>query len=257
MTIEALQTGELVVEGRIADSSNATLRCRIEGTDLRCVYKPVRGERPLWDFPEGTLAAREVAAHELSRLVGWELVPITVLRHDAPYGVGSVQLWIDEDTGASPVRIQALHEPADGYLTVLEGQSEDGGQVRLVHEDSADLQRVALLDAIMNNADRKGGHVLRDRSQRLWAIDHGVCFAVDEKLRTVLWGWATREIGEADLRDLASLDGLLCADSGAVLRELLNAEEFDALLMRLERLRAEGAFPLPVDGWPPLPWPVL
>ena len=188
---ELLAHGGLTVEGRLTDASNATLRCEIavEGEEaLTCVYKPVAGERPLWDFPEWTLTRRELAAHALSEAAGWHLVPPTVWREDGPGGPGMCQLWIDEDARSAKVAVVRTGRVRPGWLHVLDAEDGSGRPVSLVHADEPDLQRMALFDAIANNADRKGGHVLTDEMGRTWAIDHGVTFSVDEKLRTVLWG---------------------------------------------------------------------
>jgi hypothetical protein len=225
-----LRTGELRVEGRLVEASNATLFCVLtgDGAEARCVYKPVRGERPLWDFPDGTLAARELAAYELSEQLGDGLVPPTVLR-DGPFGTGMAQLWIDVD------------ETAD--------------VVELVRGGDARLRRIALFDAVINNADRKGGHLLPAPSGRVYAIDHGVTFHGDDKLRTVLWQWRGKPFDAAELALLDGLRAALGGPFGARLDDLLTRAEITALAARLDRLRDRGCFPHPSDDWPPIPWP--
>jgi len=225
-----LRTGEITVEGRLVEASNATLFCAIsgDGVEARCVYKPVRGERPLWDFPDGTLAARELAAYELSEQLGGGLVPPTVLR-DGPFGIGMAQLWIDVD--------------------------ETVDLVALVRGGDRRLRRIALFDAIINNADRKGGHLLPAPSGRVYAIDHGVTFHGDDKLRTVLWNWRGERF---DAAERALLDGLAIAVAGPFgerLTDLLTLGEITALSARIDRLREHGRFPTPSDDWPAIPWP--
>ena len=255
--VRALGGGDLTVEGRLAGASNAAVRCFVEvapGIEVRCVYKPVRGERPLWDFPDGTLCGREVAAFEMCTALGWSIVPPTVWREDGPAGPGMCQAWIDIEPGRSVVDVLDPAEIADGWLRVFEGFDGSGQPVVLVHQDSAPVQRVALLDAVINNADRKGGHLLCDASGRLWGIDHGVAFSDEDKLRTVLWGWAGQPIPD-DL--LGALDA--AEQHPAFERALtwLLEEEVRALRARIHRLKEEGRFPIPAGDWPAIPWPVF
>lgn len=253
--------GDLEVVGRIPRSSNMAALCRLVGTGRHVIYKPVRGERPLWDFPEGTLAGREVAAHVVSRLGGWDLVPPTILR-DGPLGPGSVQLWIGDpyDPVADDTVVDLVptgHVPA-GWLEVFDGETETGQDVTVVHVDRPDVRSLAVLDAVMNNSDRKGSHCLRDETGRLWAIDHGVCFHSEPKLRTVLWGWAGQPLPDADLDRLRRLDE--CLDEAAVtaaLEVLLPAEDIAALAGRTRALLRTGRHPRPSGGWPSVPWPPL
>jgi hypothetical protein len=222
----------MTVHGRIAGSSNATLlvTCELGGCELLAVYKPVRGERPLWDFPDG-LHQREVAAYELSRALGWDLVPETVTRHDGPYGPGSVQRFVTED-GES--HYFTLREDPAWWPTLL---------------------GIAAFDVVANNADRKSGHVLLAEG-RLWAIDHGLCFHKEPKLRTVIWDFA----GEDLPPDLAGdLGRLVEGGLPPALAELLTDGEGEALLRRAATLVAAGALPRPDDRgrWPPYPWPLV
>ena len=231
--LELLCRGELTVEGRLVDASNATLYCAVQadGVAAACVYKPIAGERPLWDFPDGTLAEREVAAYAVSAASGWGIVPPTVLR-DGPAGRGMVQLWIAED---DEVDVVAL----------------------LRRRDSAELRRMAVFDAVINNADRKGGHILPSTAGRLYGVDHGVAFHAEAKLRTVLWQWAGDRV-PAELRDdLARLRTVLDAELGAKLRTLLTTPEVRATARRVERLVSSGRYPEPSGDWPPVPWPPM
>jgi len=228
--LDLLATGEIDVQGRMIDASNATLYCAISGNGLEaaCVYKPVAGERPLWDFPDGTLAAREVAAFAVSAATGWDLVPPTVLR-DGPYGPGMVQLWIDTD------------------------ENVDLGE--LARSDHPDLARMAVLDAVINNADRKGGHLLPTEQGHVFGIDHGVCFSVDDKLRTLLWQWRGDPLPDAARETLEELRADLDNALGAALRTLLDRREVRATTRRVDRLLREGTYPLPSGDWPAVPWP--
>ncbi|HVF05560.1 MAG TPA: SCO1664 family protein [Frankiaceae bacterium] len=228
--LDLLRDGELTVEARLVDASNATLYCRVEDADLRaaCVYKPTQGERPLWDFPDGTLAHREVSAYLVSVATGWDVVPPTVLR-DGPYGPGMVQLWIDVD------------------VTVDLGA--------LMHRDHPALRRMALLDAVINNADRKGGHLLPTESGHVFGVDHGVCFAVEPKLRTVLWGWRGSALQPSEVAVLRRLRDALTGELGIALAALLDPAEVVATLHRVDDLLHHGVFPQPSPDWPAVPWP--
>ena len=253
---DLLRHGELDIEGRLSDASNTTLRCSIVGSDLRCVVKPVAGERPLWDFPEWTLTRREVAAFELSQAIGWDLVPPTVWREDGPGGAGMAQLWIDEVDDARTVAVVRPGRVPDGWLRVLDAEDGSGRPVALVHAPDPALMRLAVFDAIANNADRKGGHILTDTDGRVWGIDHGVTFAVEDKLRTVLWGWAGEPIPD-DL--LADVDGLhtLLGDAYDPVDRWLDDEEREALRHRVRMILRERTHALPSGRWPAIPWPVF
>jgi len=258
--VALLTRGEMELEGRLVDASNTTLRAEItlDGLTRRCVYKPVRGERPLWDFPDGTLAGREVSAYLVSQATGWGLVPPTILR-DGPLGVGACQLWIDEPEDASSlIGFVPAYDVPEGWLAVASARDEDGDAYALAHADDERLARLAVLDAVINNADRKGGHVLYAPDGRIYGVDHGVSFHVDDKLRTVLWGWAGERLDSASCE---VLDRLLADLAGGPLRDrlsdLLAPEELARTAGRAERLRRRGRFPRPPDGWPAIPWPAF
>ena len=229
--LELLTHGQLAIEGRLLDSSNATFYCGVslEGIQAACVYKPIAGERPLWDFPDGTLAEREVAAHAVSVASGWDIVPPTVLR-DGPAGTGMVQLWIDVD------------ETVD--LGELIGRRHD-----------PELQRVAVLDAVINNADRKGGHLLPTPQGHLYGIDHGVTFNVDEKLRTVLWQWAGDPLDEDAVDTLLRVRSALGGPLGEQLAELLTVREIRRTQRRVDRLLGSATYPNPPEDRRAIPWP--
>lgn len=228
-----LQSGAIEVLGLIPYSSNYTFLTRVSGAEgeINAVYKPRRGERPLWDFPDGTLAAREVAAWMVSA-ASWELVPPTVLRHDGPLGTGSLQLFVP-------------HDPERHYFVLMDDHLEE-------------LAAFAAFDAVVNNADRKAGHVVEDERGRLWAVDHGLTFHVEPKLRTVIWAFAEERLTPAIRSRLESLGAELADDGGlgAELAELLSPEEAAATLERVEALLLDDRFPAP-QGPRPLPWPLI
>ncbi|MCW2541156.1 MAG: phosphatidylinositol 3-and 4-kinase [Frankiales bacterium] len=240
-----LGAGLLSVEGQVTVASNTTLYCRVEldGLAAGCVYKPISGERPLWDYPDGTLAEREYASYLVGTATGWNLVPPTVLR-DGPFGTGMVQLWIEED------------DTFDLVGAINAGQTNT-------------LQRMALFDAVVNNSDRKVGHLLPVPSSRaaatgsaqaagephVYGIDHGVSFSVETKLRTVLWQWAGDPIPDEGLEMLLELDEQLRGELGEQLGELLTTREVRAATRRVARLIRNGCFPLPSTDWPSVPYP--
>jgi uncharacterized repeat protein (TIGR03843 family) len=260
-TAELLALGELKVRGRIREASNAVLYCSVsyEGRDAFCVYKPVAGERPLWDFPDGTLAQREVAAYEVSEATGWDLVPTTVLR-DGPYGEGMCQLWIEalpEADGDGLLALVEAEEPEAGWKAIGFAEVGEGETALLVHADDVRLRRLAVLDAVINNADRKGGHLLPAGEGRLYGIDHGVTFNAENKLRTLLWGWAGESLTPEAVEVLTALrDGLAPgAPLATRLAELITTAEIDATHARVEAMLASGKHPEPSGEWPAIPWP--
>jgi len=232
-TLSLLEGGAIEVLGLIPYSSNYTFLTKVSaGEDaVNAVYKPARGERPLWDFPDGSLAAREVAAWRVSA-ASWGIVPPTVLREDAPLGRGSLQLFIP-------------HDPDRHYFALMDDHLDE-------------LAAFAAFDAVLNNADRKAGHVIEDSSGSLWAVDHGLTFHEEPKLRTVIWAFAEERLTPAIRTQLEALGGALADDAelGAELSELLTAEEAAATLERVEALLVEDRFPAP-QGPRPLPWPLI
>ena len=240
--LQVLQQGTVEIEGILPWSSNYAFLVRVcDGPlALGAVYKPERGERPLWDFSQGTLCLRERAAFVVSEAIGWHIVPPTVLR-DAQHGLGSVQLFID-------------HDPERHYFTI-EGDEALRPQ----------LQRIALLDILINNADRKAGHVLIQESEeagypnRLWGIDHGISFHVDPKLRTVIWEFGGTPIPVELRREMEAFRARLGDEASGLsveLAGLLSPAEMEALRRRLDRLINRAAFPQPGAGrhypWPPV-----
>ena len=256
-----LAEGELAVLGRVLPASNLTLlaEAQLDGQSVRCVYKPISGERPLWDFPDGSLAGREVAAYQVSEALGWGLVPRTILR-EGPVGPGMVQLWVEHDDTQAPVDVVPLGEVPDGFLGVLDARDAEGSAVTLVHEDNPLLRRMAVFDALVNNADRKGGHVLATVGGGRYGVDHGVCFHVEPKLRTVLWGWATLPLTDEERTGVGEvLDRLDSAQDPlrTALDRLLSPGETAAVRQRAEDLLVHGRMPLPGGEWPAIPWPAF
>jgi uncharacterized repeat protein (TIGR03843 family) len=235
-TLEVLREGELELLGRIMASTNHALFGRLTRVCpdpeppqvVEAIYKPVRGERPLDDFPDGTLARREVAAWHVSEATGWGIVPPTVLR-DGPFGEGMVQLWIDVDDAVD--------------------------MIAMVVEDDPCLRRVALFDAIVNNTDRKGGHLLPVPGGHVFGVDHGVCFSPVPKLRTVLWGWRGQPIEPDELAVVERIRSALDGELGSALHGLLDPIEVAATIRRTDRLLETGRFPRPSPTWPAVPWP--
>ncbi|MFD7861184.1 SCO1664 family protein [Streptomyces sp. NPDC059783] len=259
-----LGEGRLTVLGRVRGASNAVLYCSValDGEEATCVYKPVAGEQPLWDFPDGTLAQREVAAYEISEATGWGLVPPTVLR-EGPYGQGMCQLWIEpapqEDDAPGLLALVEDEEPGPGWKAVVRAEVGEGRTALLVHADDDRLRRLAVFDAVINNGDRKGGHLLPAPDGRLYGIDHGVSFHTEDKLRTLLWGWAGEPLTAEATEVLDRLAGRLEPGKPLVTRlaELVTPAETEALRARVAALRASGLHRVPSGEWPSIPWPPL
>lgn len=226
-TSAVIKNANLKVTGRLIDASNATLQATLENTDpvMKVIYKPVLGEKPLWDFADGNLANREYAAFLLSQLAGFDLVPITVLR-EGPFGYGMVQEWIEIDVNLDIVEF---------------GQGND-----------PQLRKLALFDAIINNTDRKFGHLLVDVTGKLKGCDHGVCFHQENKLRTVLWQFSGEQF---NLEEIELLNKVKKLDLYSTFADLLTTAEISALDQRVSDLLATGKFPFPSDQWPAIPWP--
>jgi uncharacterized repeat protein (TIGR03843 family) len=234
--LRLLRDGELTVVGRLLTASNATFFGLVSGHGddptatiaASCVYKPIRGERPLYDFPDGTLACREVGAHAVSEATGWEIVPPTVMR-DGPFGEGMVQLWVEVDESADLTELIGSENPA--------------------------LRRIAVLDVVLNNADRKGGHLLPLPDGRIQGVDNGLCFAVEPKLRTVLWRWRGQPLSDDERSVLERLREILAGDLGEELQPLLTPGELKATSRRIEALLSSGIMPRPDRNRPAVPWP--
>ena len=228
--LAALGYGDLKVTGRLVDASNATLFGEISVGDnsFNCIYKPVTGERPLWDFPDGTLANREYAAYLISEAMNLNCVPPTLLR-EGPFGFGMVQLWIDID--------------------------EEVDLAELYRQDLPGLRNLALFDVVINNTDRKIGHLLPTVDGHIYGCDHGVTFHSEDKLRTVLWQWEQLSLLDSEIQTLQILETELSSQTGELIQQLIPQEEFDALKVRVHRLREAKVFPSPSPDWPAVPWP--
>jgi len=262
---EILLRGELEVLGRIRSASNATFLCEAtrDGRSLHCVYKPVAGEQPLWDFPDGTLAGREFGAYLVSAALGWNVVPLTIIR-DGPAGPGMLQRWVDqpgddERTETPGCELVDLCPPGSipaGYLSVLNAYDYAGNEVTLVHADDQRLLQMAVFDVIVNNADRKGGHILTGVDGHVYGVDHGVSLHVQDKLRTVLWGWAGKPIDDQTLAAVAVLGDELAGPLSEELCEHITDAELAALRRRVRALLTEPVMPGP-DRRRPIPWPAF
>jgi hypothetical protein len=227
-----LSSGDLHVTGRLVDASNATLyaTATLGEQTLTCIYKPVAGERPLWDFSDGCLAHREYAAFLVSKHLGFNLVPLTILR-DGPYGFGMVQEWVDIDESIDLASFFSTDHPR--------------------------LRSMAIFDAIINNTDRKIGHLLPVDADQLFGCDHGVTFHVDDKLRTVLWQWADDLFTSDEIELLHRAQTALAGELGLLLQPLLTSDEIEATKNRVKNLVDSGRFPLPNPDWPAVPWPAF
>lgn len=246
-----LREGAIEFIGRHPEASNAVFVVSVRdagGTATRAIYKPIAGERPLWDFPRGELARREVAAYALAVAMGFSFIPETVWRDDAPAGPGSLQRWIED---AEIQDVDVVPDASPGWRHVLDAQLSDGTAVQLVHRDLDELRALALFDAVVNNGDRKGGHILRDPAGTLCAVDHGVTFHAEPRLRTVLWGFEG-EVIPSGLLERLSLDVRAVPE----LIQTLDDEELQALERRIAQLRTDKVFPGPSEEWPSIPWPV-
>lgn len=227
-----LSQGELQVTGRLVDASNATLYATATHQDqsITCIYKPIAGERPLWDFSDGCLAHREYAAYLVSSYLDFNLVPLTILR-DGPYGFGMVQQWVDIDESTDLAKFFATDHPQ--------------------------LRSMALFDAIINNTDRKIGHLLPVDGETVFGCDHGVTFHVDDKLRTVLWQWADEPFTTEEIALLKKAQLSLSGELGQLLTPLLTEQEIAQTMRRVADLLSSGTFPLPNPDWPAVPWPAF
>jgi hypothetical protein len=233
LSVEKMSEGELEVVGYLPAASNYTYLARIVAkggeTDPLVVYKPQSGEAPLWDFEEGTLCRREVAAYFVSQESGFDFVPPTLLR-DGPYGLGAVQAFVD-------------HDPTFTAFDLIDAESET-------------LRRVALFDVVTNNADRKAGHVFKDGTGKIWCVDHGICFHVQPKLRTVLWDFAGLPFSNDEKGLLEKILGSLRAELAFKLSDLLSRREVESLKARTKSVLDAGVFPAPGPGrsypWPPV-----
>jgi uncharacterized repeat protein (TIGR03843 family) len=246
--------GELTITGRLMQASNATFLCELvddHGT-TQWVYKPTEGERPLWDFPHRTLGLREVAAYEVSRIGGFDCVPVTVLV-DGPLGPGSLQAWVETDERETEQLVDLVPTkriPKTGWFACVEGVGSRDQPVSVIHADVPALRRLAVFDVLINNADRKGGHILGSGGH-VFGVDHGVSFHTDHKLRTLLWGWAGQELEDSELAAVRRARD----EAPDQLTTLLSEQEIAALVRRADLLLHRGRMPRPRGEWPSIPWP--
>lgn len=266
---EVLRRGELTVIGRIRSASNATFLCEahLDERQAHCVYKPIKGEAPLWDFPDGTLAGRELGAYLVSDALGWNIVPYTIIR-DGPAGPGMLQLWVDQPgeslgevgdepaTGPDLVDLLPAGQIPPGYLPILQAYDYAGDEVTLVHADDIRLRRMAVFDVLINNADRKGGHILSGIDGHVYGVDHGVSLHVEDKLRTVLWGWAGKPVDDQSLEAVAALRDQLADGLADALCAHITEREIAALTARTVALLDDPVMPGP-DRRRPIPWPAF
>lgn len=231
--VKSIATSEILISGRLVDASNATLFGKVISDtgvhEIPIIYKPIAGERPLWDFPDGDLASREVAAYQINKFLGFNIVPFTTLR-DGPYGIGAVQQWIEID---------------EAFDLITFSQTDDFR-----------LREIALFDAVINNTDRKIGHLLMDADNKLFGIDHGVSLHSENKLRTVLWQWRGMHLTEIEVGQLQKF----ISERERItvsLRNLITVLEVDALFARVSSLIDAGIFPEPSEEWPAIPWPPI
>jgi len=255
--VDLLQRGRLEIEGRLVDASNATLFCEISGGDAKahCVYKPVSGERALWDFPDGTLAGREVASYLVSCAAGLSVIPPTVLR-SGPFGIGMVQLWVDTKEGDDLVDVLAPDDVPQGWRSVLHAHDRFGDPAVLAHADHPSVRLMTALDVVLNNADRKGGHVLHGTDGNVYGVDHGICLHSEPKLRTVLWGWVGESLPE-DVLDMLKTLRSGADDLAMAIADHITPAEVRALRFRLDELLKAGKFPTPSEEWRAIPWPAF
>lgn len=249
-----LTPAELRITGRLLHASNATFLAELptDGIPIECVYKPLEGERPLWDFPHRTLGLREVAAYQVSRIGGFDCVPVTVLA-DGPFGLGSLQVWVNADEVATNQLVDLVPSaalPKQGWFTSVEGFDGDDRPVSVIHADVTDLRLLAVFDVLINNADRKGGHILGSAG-RVFGVDHGLSFHTDHKLRTLLWGWAGSELNSRELAAVRKTRD----EAPDQLDSLLTDREIAALMRRADILLSRRRMPRPRGEWPSIPWP--
>ena len=258
-SISAQQLAEAPMEimGRLQGASNGTFLVALDGDEeALAVYKPVTGERPLWDFPEGTLSGREVAVWAVDHALGFDLVPLTVWREEGQLGAGMCQQWIVEDESRTLVDVVPHGESLPGWRTVLKARDGENSVVELIHSEHDRLRDLALLDAVVNNADRKAGHIIVDLEGRVFGIDHGIALNSEDKLRTVLWGWAGETLTDRHLDALVKLQHQLVERVESIDRWLDSAER-RALRSRVQELLATRTYPMPSAQWPSIPWPVF
>ncbi len=261
MTLDEIENellnSEFSVIGQITSASNVALLLATTSTQnsFKAIYKPKSGIRELWDFPNNDLVEREYASYLLSKQSGLNLVPATVIREISDFGEGMVQKWVDDSEVKSVGIFKHDLVPAE-YLTVLEANDGQANLVKVAVEDSPWLDSLTIFDAVINNSDRKGSHILTDPAGVNWAIDHGVTWHLENKLRTVLWAKAGEELSASALLTVGKIESAL-SQSAELLSKYLSKAEIEQAANRLSQIAATGMFPLPQGDWPAIPWPVF
>jgi uncharacterized repeat protein (TIGR03843 family) len=242
---------------KISTASNLALllQSESESNPIKAIFKPILGVQPLWDFPNNDLIEREFATFILSEQANLDLVPPTAIRKIENFGTGMIQLWI-EDAKVEIVKLFDSNSISEEYLPVLEGRDQADKPVTLAVKDSAWVDQLTIFDAVINNSDRKASHIITTSSGKSWAIDHGVSWHTENKLRSVLWGKAGQELTSEARSTLQHLEESLI-EKNDVLSEFLTQQEIDAAFSRLAILKESGAFPVPNENWPAIPWPVF
>lgn len=254
---DLLLTGDIEIQGLIPESSNGALKAvlRKDEEEISVIIKPTTLIRPLWDFPEKDLNNRELATFELSEQLKLNFVPVSIKRNIPKIGDCLIQEWIDE-VDNQLIIVRSEGEIPKHYKKVINGYDELNKLVSLAHDDDKELRKIAIFDLIINNADRKGGHILKDKNGKVWIIDHGVTWHQESKLRTILWGWIGEKFENDDLKLLekAQIEISNWIENRS---NLLSIEEMKEAINRIEVVLEEGRFPEPSKDWPAIPWPIF
>ena len=255
--LDLLLNGEIEIEGLIPDSSNGALKVLVSDSkqSVEAIIKPEVSIRPLWDFPDLDLNNREYATYLLDRELNLNYVPDTVMRNVEGIGKSLIQEWVTESDN-DLIIVKSPEDIPEEYLKVLQGYDELNKLITLAHKNNRDLRNLCLFDLVINNADRKGGHLLMDSANKMWAIDHGVSWHFESKIRTVLWGWIDETFNDQDIALLNNAKKVIqtCKDEEFI---YLSKEEIEQAIKRVEGLLKENAFPQPGNQWPAVPWPIF
>jgi len=255
--LDLLLNGEIEIEGLIPDSSNGALKVLVSDSkqSVEAIIKPEVSIRPLWDFPDLDLNNREYATYLLDRELNLNYVPDTVMRNVEGIGKSLIQEWVTESDN-DLIIVKSPEDIPEEYLKVLQGYDELNKLITLAHKNNRDLRNLCLFDLVINNADRKGGHLLMDSANKMWAIDHGVSWHFESKIRTVLWGWIDETFNDQDIALLNNAKKVIQTwkDEEFI---CLSKEEIEQAIKRVEGLLKENAFPQPGNQWPAVPWPIF
>lgn len=255
--LDLLLSGEIEIEGLIPDSSNGALKVLVCNSEqnIHAIIKPEVSIRPLWDFPDIDLNNREYATYLLDRALGLHYVPETVMRNVKGIGNSLIQEWVEESDN-DLIIVKSPEDIPKDYLKVLQGYDELNKLITLAHKDDRDLRNLCLFDLVINNADRKGGHLLLDADNKMWAIDHGVSWHQESKIRSVLWGWIDVAFNDEDITLLENAKNVLQTWKEQDF-EYLSEIEIEQAIKRVNELLEINAFPQPGDQWPAVPWPIF